>query len=877
MENSSVFGLRHQARCLASVKKSTEKSKFLAGTVGAKENVVCLLEYDDDSTTLSSVMYNHPDEVWDIASSPSDEDLFFTCHSPVSGNPMKSKATLWHKSNESIENGQQDLTALMILESEGIKKLIIDTHPVSHSHNYVYTKKTILSVDVSSMFSNEMNSPALQQLQNAVWNKHHRELVTVGGCAVSGWDLRSGKTSFQKLDAHQSTIRAVDCNPNKPHHLVTGGDDALVQLWDARQLTKPVIMIKENSHWVWSAAFNPLQDQLLLTSSSDALVHLHNVYSVSSAANVEDDDDEEERREKPKDGLICSYDQHEDSVYNVTWSPADAWTFASLSYSGRVVISQVPLEEKFKILGSEMLLDKLWADMLCLDRFDTDEWCYVGEGNANIVMRYIGSEQKLKGKVLRVKKEQEFTKQAALFSQQFIEKVVTRLLGKEYVVHYEMVHVTQDFLSSLANSIELNRPSFRLKKKVNCNSTAAILLKDLTQQWYPNSAFTFELKPKWGFKSYSRSIKDHKVKESHCRYCMHSHYRKLMIGEYCPLDLYSRDAPRVKRAIHALIKNPHLEKTLKIFCGHGDNNLFLKDNQETILEMIIIQDPILTKLQTLQRQLDSLDIEDIMSIYGKYSHQLQEPDIATWEKTVKYYETRSDDSDEMQQLYEYVLSMTFKDCSILINIRQTNEEKKDVKYIQYKGIYVEYDIKVIDVDAKSIHKVPYWFELDQTIDRDFEIGNLPEGLNVAPSSGAPKHLNTVSLDLKQDVNQFGLAGKIWQSAYTLQALFSPDTRSTLEPSHPIPEAYYLSSTEPIPQKPYRILELGAGTGYVGISLANHLRAPAEVTITDLEQVVPLIQENVNLHYHQTPDSAKIIVDRLHWGNQEDNRKHGKAL
>jgi hypothetical protein len=47
-------------------------------------------------------------------------------------------------------------------------------------------------------------------------------------------------------------------------------------------------------------------------------------------------------------------------------------------------------------------------------------------------------------------------------------------------------------------------------------------------------------------------------------------------------------------------------------------------------------------------------------------------------------------------------------------------------------------------------------------DRDFEIGNLPEGLNVAPSSGAPKHLNTVSLDLKQDVNQFGLAGKIWQ-------------------------------------------------------------------------------------------------------------------
>lgn len=47
-------------------------------------------------------------------------------------------------------------------------------------------------------------------------------------------------------------------------------------------------------------------------------------------------------------------------------------------------------------------------------------------------------------------------------------------------------------------------------------------------------------------------------------------------------------------------------------------------------------------------------------------------------------------------------------------------------------------------------------------DRDFEIGNLPEGLNVTASEGAPVYLNTSSLELKQDIGQFGLAGKIWQ-------------------------------------------------------------------------------------------------------------------
>ncbi|KAI7889878.1 putative methyltransferase-domain-containing protein [Mucor mucedo] len=151
-------------------------------------------------------------------------------------------------------------------------------------------------------------------------------------------------------------------------------------------------------------------------------------------------------------------------------------------------------------------------------------------------------------------------------------------------------------------------------------------------------------------------------------------------------------------------------------------------------------------------------------------------------------------------------------------------------------------------------------------DRDFKLGNMPEGLNVAASLGAPEHLNTSSLSLKQDVEQFGLAGKIWQSAYTLQALFDVEMQPLLEPNHVIPANYYQKNTD---TQPYRILELGAGTGYVGIALANLLRKPCQVYITDLAQVVPLIQENVKLHAIEREDAAEIIVDRLHWGNSED--------
>ncbi|GAA5810983.1 hypothetical protein MFLAVUS_004412 [Mucor flavus] len=376
-ENSTVFGLRHQARCLAPVTSSTEKSQFLAGTVGVKDNAIYLLEYDDEDMTIIPTMYNHPEEIWDIVSCPTDENLLFTSHSPVSGNPLNKKATLWRKpAVEAREDPNQylDLTRLVTLENEGIKKVLWDPQEqskqiVSIDSNKIYlsslndssSAQTSLTIDVSCTFTTNADSPSLRQLRNAVWNPHKLELVTVGDCSLSGWDLRSGKNSFNRSEAHKSTIRAVDYNANKPHHVVTGGDDAKVHIWDVRHLKEPILNVNENSHshWIWSVAFNSLQDQLLLTSSSDTLVNLHNVVSVSAASYLDSSSEDEDSQSddygrstgKPTDGLICTYDQHEDSVYKVAWSPADTWTFASISYAGRVVISQVPTNEKFKILG----------------------------------------------------------------------------------------------------------------------------------------------------------------------------------------------------------------------------------------------------------------------------------------------------------------------------------------------------------------------------------------------------------------------------------------------------------------------------------------------------------------------------------------------
>ena len=50
------------------------------------------------------------------------------------------------------------------------------------------------------------------------------------------------------------------------------------------------------------------------------------------------------------DGLVKAFDEHDQSIFGLAWSAADAWIFASLSLDGRAIINHVPPAEKYKIL-----------------------------------------------------------------------------------------------------------------------------------------------------------------------------------------------------------------------------------------------------------------------------------------------------------------------------------------------------------------------------------------------------------------------------------------------------------------------------------------------------------------------------------------------
>lgn len=126
----------------------------------------------------------------------------------------------------------------------------------------------------------------------------------------------------------------------------------------------------------------------------------------------------------------------------------------------------------------------------------------------------------------------------------------------------------------------------------------------------------------------------------------------------------------------------------------------------------------------------------------------------------------------------------------------------------------------------------------------------------------------------QQITVTSLPLVLYNSAYTLQSYFSPDNELVLDPPSPIPATYYSNNQTDghsgTDDKTYTILELGAGTGYCGIALANMLGPKCQVYITDLEPVIPLIQENVAAHHN--PNGAQVFCERLHWGNKQDCKR-----
>ncbi|KAF9432085.1 Inositol-pentakisphosphate 2-kinase [Entomortierella beljakovae] len=383
-------------------------------------------------------------------------------------------------------------------------------------------------------------------------------------------------------------------------------------------------------------------------------------------------------------------------------------------------------------------------------------WKYRAEGNANLVLEYKGP-----------------------------------------IPHYIAISLPRKFLEGLAEAISQARPKFRLHKVIDFSQVVGFLVLDHTQfiksSIYPS--ICAEIKPKWGFLTASAFIRnDQHIKRRKCRFCMYQH-KKINSGEaeslseYCPIDLFSGKQALLEESLTALTKTP--QNNLKIFIDgvqkattdkeilQGLQKFNTTDAQPLqpplltdIIAKILMESPLLKRLSRLQQGLDSLDIETIHRFYSDLKDPitgaLPDPTVDEYLKAAETFLERTDLNDMMDSsddafirgnaesigfgpedveagdipdalklhyIHEFLLSCTLKDCSILITIRQGNDEDEyeDVstsegtvsrfdtedtercQRIEVEGNEYIYKITCIDLDPKKVSTIPKYLRKDREI------------------------------------------------------------------------------------------------------------------------------------------------------------------
>ncbi|KAF9798748.1 hypothetical protein SFRURICE_021545 [Spodoptera frugiperda] len=317
--NSIIYGLEHQTRALSPQYGESDAIRFLIGTQSLKpnSNQIHVVELEEDTGALHTKVFKHDiGEVWHLRCSPHDAATLLTTHN--SYDPATSQCTMGVSIFKlpTVEVIPKDLDDLSAIQSRNAE-------------------------DMELLLTIKPEKPE-EEIRCAEWHPTDASRVGVvceGGVRVH--DVTGGAAISRAAASARLKFTGGKWNPHQGHTQFAVLQDTHIKCYDTRSdCTKPS---------VWTVRYNTFHEQLLLSGSSDARALL------TAAASVccDLDDDGKRLSQVLEDGVLQSYEQHEDSVYCAEWSAAEPWTFASLSYDARLVLSRVPRHFKYKILLSK--------------------------------------------------------------------------------------------------------------------------------------------------------------------------------------------------------------------------------------------------------------------------------------------------------------------------------------------------------------------------------------------------------------------------------------------------------------------------------------------------------------------------------------------
>ncbi|XP_031477879.1 inositol-pentakisphosphate 2-kinase-like isoform X1 [Nymphaea colorata] len=352
-----------------------------------------------------------------------------------------------------------------------------------------------------------------------------------------------------------------------------------------------------------------------------------------------------------------------------------------------------------------------------------------------------------------------------MISHFFALHVMCPLLGYTHTDAGRLVRVSKEFLEEVEKRIIGLRPVWRVDAaKVNTFCDYALLMSDHSLFSHgllsESHCIAVEVKPKCGFLPFSSFIAEaNAIKKKVSRFKMHQalKFHQGEISElslYDPLGLFSGSRERMSHAIESLFTTP--QNNFRVFLdglliygglgGYSEATCSLMDACERGKEFVGMLDGVikasndmrlssfielvteafhhsgvLNKLLEVQK-LDLFDIEgaihayyDIISQPCNICKNLHDEEMI--QRCSFFHSLPLEES--LKIVREYLISVTAKDCSVMISFQPRRDgEMDDI----YDSIYLtstsqsfNYKVHFIDLDMKPLKKMVYHYELDQKI------------------------------------------------------------------------------------------------------------------------------------------------------------------
>jgi hypothetical protein len=383
-----------------------------------------------------------------------------------------------------------------------------------------------------------------------------------------------------------------------------------------------------------------------------------------------------------------------------------------------------------------------------------DDWTYVSEGNANVVLRFWNKETNSEPEILRIPKVSEASPreeiQARVEQNRLIEYFMFPVFSRRLTLSEQRVVEGFSLSESDIEILSTVRPPFRLHKKnklIPDIPLFPVVQPDLMWLDSPNT-LSVEIKPKWGFLPVGRRVSPIRASVPQFTLLQKKKLREDIIpeaSEYNPLDLFSGEESRFLEAIRSLIGNPENNfqvymRGKKIYGGfsslRGAAYREQLNKDQDVLKTVVSEAFSVRKVPDLEtlsavlgkplfeaskeslerimqvQKLCTVDIEDgIVDIFEDVrAHtedwpQIPEDEITAFrDQMVEILEGGASlpnrepktKTEKISLIRRFLLSATARDCSFMVTMTDSRAKRRT---------------KILDTDFKGKEKIHGYYEL----------------------------------------------------------------------------------------------------------------------------------------------------------------------